>query len=334
MRQQLPKLLITGGAGFIGSAFVRNYAAGKKYRLVVVDKLTYAGDKRRLKSVADQINFYKADICNGPTLDEIFQKERPSALIHFAAETHVDRSILDASSFIKTNIQGTANLIELALKYKLKRFVHISTDEVYGEIKKGAFTEDSPIQPNNPYSATKAGADMLIKAAVRTHKLPGIIVRPCNNYGPWQYPEKFIPVIMLKAFNDQKIPLYGKGLNVREWLYVDDCARAIYKILAKGKIGEIYNISSGEERKNIQVIKSILSILKKPSGLIQYVKDRPGHDLRYASDCRKLKKLGWKEEEIFETGLEKTILWAEENFSWIESKLCKLNEYWKKVYKD
>ena len=201
------------------------------------------------------------------------------------------------------------------------------------KIKNGLFTESSPLHPNNPYSATKAAADLLVQSAIRTYRLPAVIVRPCNNYGPWQYPEKFIPVILFKALRNQKIPVYGNGKNIREWLYVDDCAKAVFRILEKGRIGEIYNVSSGEERTNIEVVKSILKILNKPLSLAAYVKDRPGHDLRYASNCEKLKKLGWTEDHVLETGLEKTILWAEEHFKWIEKKAETLQHHWKTVYK-
>lgn len=332
MRQKLPKLLVTGGAGFIGSAFVR-HAVNTNQRVVVADKITYAGDQTRLHTVKNKIVFYKTDICDPVKMTQIFKKERPDAVVHFAAETHVDRSILDADPFIKTNVSGTAEMIRLALEFKIKKFIHISTDEVYGEIKNGLFTESSPLHPNNPYSATKAAADLLIQAAIRTHHLPAVIVRPCNNYGPWQYPEKFIPVILFKALRNQKIPVYGNGKNIREWLYVDDCAKAVFRILEKGRIGEIYNVSSGEERTNIEVVKSILKILNKPLSLAAYVKDRPGHDLRYASNCEKLKKLGWTEDHVLETGLEKTILWAEEHFKWIEKKAETLQHHWKTVYK-
>lgn len=332
MSKHLPKLLVTGGAGFIGSAFVR-LAVEQGYKVAIIDKLTYAGDKIRLKSVIKHVDFHKADIVNNQKVDLIFNAYRPDAVIHFAAETHVDRSILNAKPFLETNITGTFNLITAAEKYNVKRFIHISTDEVYGEITKGAFTETSPLKPNNPYSASKASADLLVQSFIRTHQLPGIIIRPCNNYGPWQYPEKFIPVILYKAIHSQQIPIYGKGTNIREWLYVSDCANAILTIFKKGSVGEIYNISSGEERKNTQVVQTALKILGKPASLMSYVKDRPGHDLRYCSECSKLKKLGWKESHVFETGLEKTILWAEENHNWMNQKADELKAYWKKIYK-
>ncbi len=327
----MKKILITGGAGFIGSAFVKT-AAQHNLSIVVIDKLTYAGDLQRLASIKNKITFHQIDICDHKKMAGVFKATRPDYIIHFAAETHVDRSILDSSPFIQTNIQGTSYLIDLALEFSVKKFIHISTDEVYGEIKTGCVNESSPLNPSNPYSSSKAAADFLIQSAIRSDRLPAIIVRPCNNYGPWQYPEKFIPVIVFNALQNNRIPVYATGKNIREWLYVDDCAKAIFHILKKGKIGEIYNISSGQEFTNIHVVKSILKILNKPQSLIQYVKDRPGHDLRYASDCSKLKKLGWMEDHIFETGLEKTILWTEDNFDWVKQKAVTLREYWKKVY--
>ncbi len=259
MRSKLSKILITGGAGFIGSAFVRK-AVEHGLKVTVVDKITYAGDLRRLDSVKGKFTFYKTDICHPQKIAAIIKKERPDAIVHFAAETHVDRSIFDPKPFIETNIKGTLNLITLALKYRVKRFIHISTDEVYGEISKGTFTEQSPLKANNPYSASKAAADLLVQSFIRTHLLPAIIVRPCNNYGPWQYPEKFIPVVLFKALKNQSIPVYGKGQNIREWLFVEDGADAILTILRKGAVGEIYNVSSGEERKNIETVRSILTI--------------------------------------------------------------------------
>lgn len=329
----MKSILVTGGAGFIGSAFVKT-ALKNAYNITVLDKLTYAGDRTRLKSVNSQIKFYKADICNARKLEHIFQQAQPDAIVHFAAETHVDRSILDTNPFIQTNIQGTANLVNLALKHKIKRFIQISTDEVYGEIKKGSFNAQSSVKPNNPYSSSKAAADFLVQAAIRAHKLPAIIIRPCNNFGPWQYPEKFIPVAILKALRNQKIPVYGKGLNIREWVYVDDCAAAILTILKKGKTGEVYNIGTAEERKNIQTVKTILSILGKPLTLIQYVKDRPGHDLRYSSDASKVRKLGWRPKVIFEIGIEDTINWIEEHRKWMDAKADELKEYWETVYQN
>lgn len=332
MRQNVRRILITGGAGFIGSEFVRQMAGSQK-RLAVIDKLTYAGDLARLQTVANHIRFYHKDICDPRALHEIFNREKPQVIVHFAAETHVDRSILDPHPFFKTNVHGTLCLIQAAREHKVKRFVHISTDEVYGEIPKGNFTEKSPLHPNNPYSVSKASADLLVQSAVRTYGFPAVIVRATNNYGPWQYPEKFIPVIILKAMHDQRIPVYGKGLNIREWLHVSDCCRAIRIILDKGRVGEIYNIGSHSEKRNIDTVKRVLKLLNKPLGLIEFVQDRPGHDLRYSLDWSKTRKLGWRPKMSFDKGMMTTINWAEEHSRWLEGKKKYLTKYWKTVYK-
>jgi len=327
------KLLITGGAGFIGSAFVK-LAVRQDYSVIVVDKLTYAGDLQRIKDVFDKVKFYKADICNKKTIQHIFASETPDVVIHFAAETHVDRSIINPDAFLKTNIEGTHNLLETSKKYGVKLFINIITDEVYGEIKEGKFTESSPLQPNSPYSVSKAAQDMLARAYYRTYGLPVITVRPSNNYGAWQYPEKLIPVIILKALRDEPVPVYGDGSNVREWLYVDDCAEAVLEILKKGKAGEIYNVGSGIEKKNIEVVYAILALLGKPESLIQFVKDRPGHDWRYSLSTEKIEReVGWKAKTGFEEGIEKTVKWYLENMNWVETKLKELKRYWRKVYK-
>jgi len=325
------KILVTGGAGFIGSEFVRLFA--QNYKISVIDKITYCGDIARLKQCKNKINFYKADMCNEKRCNEIFKKERPDIIVHFAAETHVDRSILDPKPFINTNITGTSTLINLALKYKIKKFIHISTDEIYGESKKGRFKENSPFHPNNPYSATKAAAELLVRSAIRTYKLPAIIIRPSNNYGPWQFPEKLIPVVILKAIQNKKVPVYGKGKQIREWLHVRDCCEAISFIIKKGDLGETYNIGTYYEKPNIETVKNILKLLKKPNSLIQLVKDRPGHDFRYSVNYSKLKKLGWKPKISFSNGIEETINWNIDNMQWLEQKLSFLDNYWKKVYK-
>ncbi|HAJ57368.1 MAG TPA: dTDP-glucose 4,6-dehydratase [Candidatus Omnitrophica bacterium] len=333
MRKKLHKILVTGGAGFIGSEFVRQGAA-KGYRLVVVDKLTYAGDLARLKDARGKFDFIRADICRAESLDAIFKKERPVSVVHFAAESHVDRSIHNAAPFIEANVAGTQILLDISRKYGVKRFVHISTDEVYGDIEKGCFTENSPIAPNSPYAASKAASDLLVKAYCRTHGFPALIARASNNYGPWQYPEKLIPVVILKALKDQKVPVYARGQNIREWLYVSDCAEAVFLILESGKLGEVYNIGSGYEKKNIDTVKRLLGLLGKPNGLISYVKDRPGHDLRYCLDCSKLRSLGWKPRIDFETGTALTVEWNKRHLYWLESKLEALTVYWKKVYRN
>mgnify|MGYP001773570101 CR=1 FL=1 len=328
------KVLVTGGAGFIGSEFVRQ-AVEENYEVIVVDYLTYAGDLERLREVKDFIKFYKVDIREASSLKEVFEKERPEIVVHFAAETHVDRSIQNPYDFIRTNIEGTLNLLELSKEFGIKRFINISTDEVYGELDEvGHFTEDSPLKPNSPYSVSKAAQDMLGRAYYRTYGLPVITVRPCNTYGPWQYPEKLIPVVIVRALRDEPVPVYGKGLNVREWLYVSDCADAILKIMESGKEGEIYNVSSGIEKRNIEVVKLILDLLGKPHTLIKFVEDRPGHDFRYSMDASKIRsELNWSPKTGFEEGLKKTVDWYVKNIDWVEKKLEDLKTYWNKVYK-
>lgn len=320
MRPGLSKILVTGGAGFIGSAFVR-LAAKRGYKVIVLDKLSYAGDLARLKEAEGKYKFYQADICNYRQITPIFKKETPDCVVNFAAETHVDRSIRDATSFIDTNIRGTQILLDAARGCKIKKFIHISTDEVYGDILKGKFSEDSLLKPNSPYAASKAAADLLIKAYIRTYNFPAIIIRPCNNYGVWQYPEKLIPLSILKIFRKEKIPVYADGKNVREWLYVEDCAEGIMHIFKKGKIGEIYNLGSSDERENIEVVKMLLNILKAPRNMIEFVKDRPGHDKRYSLDSGKVyQETGWRPQINFASGLRDTVRWCSSHKNWLLSK--------------
>ncbi len=325
------KILVTGGAGFIGSEFVRQ-AVRNGFSVIVIDKLTYAGDLERLKGGKEKISFYKADITNKNFMEYIFKTEKPKIIVHFAAESHVDRSILDASKFIETNIKGSQTLFDVAKVVDIELFINITTDEVYGELgKEGKFSETSPLRPNSPYSASKAASDMLGRAYYRTYGLPVITIRPSNNYGPWQYPEKLIPVVILKALNNEPIPVYGTGKNQREWLYVSDCCEAIFKIIEKGKKGEIYNIGSGEEKQNIEVVKTILNILKKSEGLISFVKDRPGHDFRYSLSIEKIKReIGWKANVNFEEGIQKTVKWYLEHLDWLKKKIRYLKDYWSK----
>ncbi|MFH1622509.1 MAG: dTDP-glucose 4,6-dehydratase [Candidatus Omnitrophota bacterium] len=334
MKNRKNKILVTGGAGFIGSEFVR-LVIKKGYRPVVVDSLTYAGDLKRLNEVKGRYKFCKIDICDKNKLEKVFRKEKPSVVVHFAAATHVDRSIVSPGTFINTNIKGTQNLLDISRNIKIDKFVYVSTDEVYGEIKKGSFYENSPIVANSPYAVSKAAADMFVRAYYRTYKMPVVVARPCNNYGPWQYPEKLIPVVIMSAINKKKIPVYGKGLNVREWLYVSDCAEAIFTIFRKGKIGEAYNIGSGKEKKNLDLVKLICKILdrvkplnssktktKSYKYLISFVKDRPGHDLRYSLNSNKIyRKLGWKAKANFNSSLEKTIGWFVANKKWWLNKI-------------
>lgn len=313
------KILVTGGAGFIGSEFVRQQA--KKSQLIVVDKLTYAGDLKRLEEVKGRFKFYKVDIADASKLKSIFAKEKPTSVVHFAAESHVDRSILDASPFIQTNVVGTQILLDLSRASKIQKFLHVSTDEVYGDILKGQFNEESPIKPNSPYAASKAAADLLVKSYIRTYKFPATIIRACNNYGPWQYPEKFVPVAILKAMHNQPIPVYGQGKQIREWLHVSDCADAIAVVLRKGLIGEVYNIGSGFEQNNLKTAQMILKILGKPQSLIQFVQDRPGHDFRYSLVFNKLKRLGWIQKINLRDGMISTVEWNLKNAFWVKAKI-------------
>ncbi len=359
MHRKLSKILVTGGAGFIGSAFVRLLLTrdcprsmakglspqtkglspkgtdpevntkGTVPKLIVVDKLTYAGDLARLKEVEGKYKFYKADICDKSKIESIFKKEKPDTVVNFAASTHVDRSIIDATPFIETNVKGTQVLLDMARKYKIRKLIHISSDEVYGEISKGQFSENSPLKPNSPYAASKAAADLLIKSYIRTYDFPAIIIRPCNNYGPWQYPEKLIPLAILKILRNEKVPVYGKGTNVREWLYVEDCAEGILQILEKGKIGEIYNLGSQEGRENIEVVRIILKALKRDNNMIQFVKDRPGHDLRYSLDSRRIyKQINWRPRLKFKEGIRLTVNWYLKNNSWLFSKYASLKRFY------
>jgi dTDP-glucose 4,6-dehydratase len=317
----MKKILVTGGAGFIGSEFV-NQAVERGDRVIVLDNLTYAGDLRRLKGVDGEYKFYKGDVGNNDLVANIFEKEKPDIVTHFAAESHVDRSILDASPFIDSNIKGTLVLLDNTRNHNVEKFINISTDEVYGELgEENSFTEFSPLEPNSPYSVSKAAQDMLGRAYFRTHGVPVITLRPSNNYGPWQYPEKLIPVVIYKALNSEPIPVYKNGMNIREWLYISDCVDAVFSIIEKGKIGEIYNIGSGEEKRNIDVVKAILKVLGKSEDLISFVKDRPGHDYRYSLNTDKIRNaLEWKTKIKFEEGLRKTIKWYEHNIEWASSK--------------
>jgi dTDP-glucose 4,6-dehydratase len=316
------KLLVTGGAGFIGSEFVRQ-AVKRGYEVSVIDVVSYAGDIERIKKVEKKVSFYQADIGNIDLMRYIFQTVKPDTVVHWAAESHVDRSIVDAAPFLRTNINGTHSLLEASRRSGIARFVNISTDEVYGELEAGgSFIETTPLNPNSPYSVSKASADMLGRAYFRTYGLPVITVRPSNNYGPWQYPEKLIPVVILKAMRNEKIPVYGRGENVREWLFVSDCANAIFSVLQQGKPGNVYNVGSGEEKRNIDVVREILRLMGRKERLIEFVEDRPGHDFRYSLDSTKIRRqLGWKREVSFEKGIKATLQWYMDNMSWVESKI-------------
>jgi len=326
------KILVTGGAGFIGSNFIRHMLRRVKsaeVKIVNLDKLVYSGNLDNLKDIAKdkRYRFVRGDICDKRLVSKLAGE--CDAVVNFAAESHVDRSIRDAKEFVRTNIVGTQVLLDAAKKHGVRRFVHISTDEVYGSIERGYFDENSPIMPNSPYAASKAAADVLARSYFVTYNLPVIIVRSSNNFGPFQYPEKIIPLFVTNALLNRKVPLYADGTNVREWLYVLDNCEAVSFVLKHGKPGEVYNIASGNEMKNIDLTKKILDLLGKKKSLIKFVKDRPGHDKRYALNFEKLRKLGWKPKHEFKDALKETVLWYRENVGWwkkLKGKSCK--KFW------
>ncbi|MGF7049223.1 dTDP-glucose 4,6-dehydratase [Paenibacillus sp. DS2015] len=314
------KLLVTGGAGFIGSNFViYMLQQHPNYQIVNVDALTYAGNLENLKSVENHPNysFVKADITDGQAIDQIFQ-QGIDVVVNFAAESHVDRSILEPEVFVKTNVLGTQVLLDASKKYGVTKYVQVSTDEVYGSLgETGLFMESTPLEPNSPYSASKAGGDLLVRAYHETFGLPVNITRCSNNYGPYQFPEKLIPLIISRALSDQALPIYGDGLNIRDWLYVEDHCSAIDLVIHQGRVGEVYNIGGNNERTNLHIVKTILQELNKPESLITYVEDRLGHDRRYGIDPTKLtQELGWKPKHNFETGIKETIQWYLNHKDW------------------
>jgi dTDP-glucose 4,6-dehydratase len=329
------KLLVTGGAGFIGSNFIRHILKKyKNYSIVNLDKLTYAGNLDNLKDIENNkhYKFIKGDICDPDIVNKLVPEV--DAVINFAAETHVDRSIHEPGSFVKTDVFGTHNLLEAVKTHKTRKYIQISTDEVYGSIVSGSFTENSTIKPNSPYSASKASGDLLVLSYFKTYKLPVIITRSSNNYGPYQYPEKVIPLFVTNAIEGKSLPLYGDGKNVRDWLYVLDNCKAIDRVLHKGKIGEVYNIGGGNEVSNIELTKNILKMLNKPENMIKRVSDRPGHDRRYSLDCKKIKKqLGWKPEADFVQALKETVNWYVLNEKWWKKiKNKSYDKYYNKQY--
>ncbi len=337
------KILVTGGAGFIGSAVIRHLVHNTDNLIINLDKLTYAGNLESLRNVSDNKRYFfeQADICDFAEVERIFNKYQPDVVMHLAAESHVDRSIDGPSAFIETNIVGTYTLLEVARCYwqcldasrkKVFRFHHISTDEVYGDLERpeDLFSEITPYAPSSPYSASKASSDHLVRAWRRTYGLPTLLTNCSNNYGPYHFPEKLIPLMILNALEGKLLPVYGKGDQVRDWLYVEDHARALYKVVTEGEIGETYNIGGHNEIQNIEVVRTLCSILEdlapeKPTGvgkyedLIVFVQDRPGHDMRYAIDASKIKReLGWKPLETFESGIRKTVEWYLVNQDWCQ----------------
>lgn len=331
------RVLITGGCGFIGSNFIRYFNRKHAYyKILNVDKLTYAGNLENLRGLERKGNYHfvRADISSASIMRHIFEKFRPEIVINFAAETHVDRSIMSPAPFIKTNVIGVGVLLNLALKYNIKKFLQISTDEVYGSILHGSFREDSPLDPSSPYAASKAAADALVISYYKTHGLPILITRSSNNYGPYQFPEKLIPLVILNALNNKKVPVYGDGMNVRDWLYVEDNCEAIDLVLHEGKVGEIYNIGGENELTNIFVVKFILKKLNRPEKLITFVKDRPGHDRRYSLSLNKIRRqIGWHPKTSFEAGIRKTIEWYRKHQKWLKNTQSgEYREFYKKHY--
>lgn len=319
----MKNILVTGGAGFIGSNFV-HFILNKypNYKIINLDTLTYAGNLENLSAIEKNPNylFVKGDICNKEFIAKIFREQKIDTVVHFAAESHVDRSISGPAIFVHTNVVGTQVLLDVSKEIGIERFLHVSTDEVYGSLgATGYFTEETPLHPNSPYSASKASSDMLVLAYQHTFGFPGVVTRCSNNYGPYQFPEKLIPLLIANALNDKAIPVYGDGTNVRDWLYVEDHCSALDVVLHKGTIGDVYNIGGHNEWKNIDIVKLVLKEIGKPESLITYVKDRPGHDKRYAIDAAKIKNdLGWIPSYQFESGIKKTIAWYVENKQWWE----------------
>jgi dTDP-glucose 4,6-dehydratase len=332
------KIFITGGAGFIGSNFIRHILAQRKqYSVVNFDKLTYAGNLDNLASIADdpRYRFVKGDICDTAAVDAAMSG--CEWVVHFAAESHVDRSIYEPSAAIETNVVGTFVLLQIARKQGIKRFVHISTDEVYGDFAPGAFAdEDSPIQPSSPYSASKASSDLIVRSYVRTYDFPALITRSSNNYGPYQFPEKFLPLMITNALDGKRLPIYGDGKQQRDWLHVEDNCRGVLAVLEHGRFGEVYNIGGLDIVENLTMAQRLLRILDKPETLLNYVKDRPGHDRRYALSCQKMERdLGWKPSIPLDEGIRQTIEWYKGNSDWMERiRAGEYRSYYQKYYEN
>ena len=330
-------ILVTGGCGFIGSNFVRYVLSRYPHTITNLDNLTYAGNLENLAGVEKdpRYRFIKGDIAEAADIEKAFA-DGVDIVVNFAAESHVDRSILYPDAFIRTNISGTYMLLEMARKRGVKKFMQVSTDEVYGSLAEGKFREDTPLAPNSPYSASKASADLLAMAYYKTFNTPVVITRCSNNYGPYQFPEKLIPLLITNALGDLELPIYGDGLNVRDWIHVEDHCEAIAMVLEKGEAGNVYNVGSDNERTNIEIVKLILDILAKPHSLIKYVKDRPGHDRRYAIDNSKIRSsLGFQPRKDFKKGMEETVRWYIENRTWWERiRTGEYLKYYDTMYKD
>ena len=315
------RMLVTGGAGFIGSNFIRNILSRQtNCHVVNLDKLTYAGNPDNLKDIEkdNRYSFIHGDICDKAIIDRVLHKDHFDIIVHFAAESHVDRSITEPSVFIQTNVLGTYNLLESAREYQVSQFIHVSTDEVYGSRLSGSFNESDRLSPSSPYSASKAGADLLALSYYATYEFPVIVTRCTNNFGPFQFPEKLIPLFSTNLLNEKKVPVYGTGKNVRDWIYVLDHCRAIEFLITHGKVGEIYNIGSGNEHSNLEITRMLLELLGKDSSSIEFVKDRPGHDFRYSLDISKIRSLGWKPDYSFQNALRETVDWYKNNRWWWE----------------
>jgi dTDP-glucose 4,6-dehydratase len=332
------RILVTGGAGFIGSNFIRHVLSlNKGYTIVNYDKLTYAGNLANLDSVSEHPNysFVRGDICDAVAAEEVMRS--CNAVVHFAAESHVDRSIYEPAPVIETNVTGTFVMLQVARKLHIERFVHISTDEVYGDMAPNAFAnEDSALQPSSPYSASKASSDLLVRSYVRTYGFPGLITRSSNNYGPYQFPEKFLPLMITNALDDKPLPIYGDGKQQRDWLHVEDNCRGVLAVLERGRIGEVYNIGGLDVEENLTIAHRLLHLIGKPETLLSYVKDRPGHDRRYALQCEKMEKdLGWKPVVPLDDGLRQTIDWYKTNMKWMAGvRDGKYLSYYEKYYEN
>ena len=332
----MKRVFVSGGLGFMGSDFIRFLLETQpKVEVLNYDKMTYAGNPANVASVAGnpRYHFVKGDIADPKKVNETVKNFKPNIIFNYAAETHVDRSILDPSAFITTDVAGTQVLLEAVREFDAERYIQISTDEVYGSIERGTFTEESPLKPNSPYAASKAGGDLMVRAYRKTYNVPAIITRSCNNFGPHQYPEKVIPLFITNLLEGKKVPLYGRGNNVREWIYVRDHSRAVWLVATKGKIGEVYNIGTGAERSNLVLTNLLLTLTGTTKAMVERVADRPGHDLRYALNAKKITRLGFKPSVNFEQGLSQTVAWYKDNEPWWKKiKTGQYRAYYRKNY--